>query len=110
MVTKIDYIELATGQMAKSQRFFADAFGWAYNDYGRDYQEIANAGVSGGLSADDSGTVPLIILRTDGLDASLEAVKKAGGEILKPIFEFPGGRRFHFREPGGNELAVWCTT
>jgi len=106
---KIDYVEFASADIPASTAFFADAFGWGFADYGPTYQAFENAGIDGGL--DGSGTETpgraLVILKADDLEAALAAVTAAGGEIVKPIFDFPGGRRFHFREPGGNELAVW---
>lgn len=106
---KIDYVEFQTGDISKSKSFFAKAFGWSYVDYGPAYADIQNAGLGGGFSGDTSvGELPpLVVLKTDDLDAALAAVIKAKGEITKPVFTFPGGRRFEFKEPGGNNLAVW---
>ena len=108
---KIDYVEFQTANIEASKRFFEAAFGWSYADYGPEYQEIEGAGLSGGLTtlSNDNDGAPLVILRTDDLEAASECVAKAGGEIVKPIFSFPGGRRFHFREPSGNVLAVWSS-
>jgi len=108
MKLEIDYIEFETEQFEQSKAFFEKAFGWSYVDYGPDYSEIRDAGVTGGLSRTDSRVEPLVILKADDLDAALAEVEKAGGEIVAPIFSFPGGRRFHFKEPGGNVLAVWA--
>lgn len=108
---RIDYVEFESPEIGKSTAFFAKAFGWTYNDYGPGYQEIANGGVNGGISTPEGDPQPpLVILKADDLEAAEQAVLEAGGEIVKPIFEFPGGRRFHFREPGGNVLAVWSET
>ncbi len=106
---KIDYVEFASGDLSKSKSFFARAFGWDFQDYGPTYAAMTNAGIDGGIQSDpaDASAAPLVILKADDLEAALDAVTAAGGEIVKPIFAFPGGRRFHFREPGGNELAVW---
>ncbi|MDO5605852.1 MAG: VOC family protein [Paracoccus sp. (in: a-proteobacteria)] len=106
---KIDYIELTSPDMPATKDFFAAAFGWGFNDYGPEYQELTGAGLSGGIA---SGAVapPLVILKTDDLEAALARVTAAGGEITKAIFDFPGGQRFHFREPGGTEMAVWTET
>jgi len=106
---KIDYVEFQTPIIAESKSFFSEAFGWSYVDYGPTYSEIQGAGLTGGLEACESGerAQPLVILKADDLDAAQAAVETAGGQIVKPIFSFPGGRRFHFMEPGGNELAVW---
>ena len=106
---KIAYVEFASGDLAKSKGFFAKAFGWDFQDYGPTYVAMTNAGIDGGIQGDpaEASAAPLVILKTDDLEAAVKAVIGAGGEIVKPIFAFPGGRRFHFREPGGNELAVW---
>lgn len=109
---KIDYVEFQTAAIGQSKDFFATAFGWGYVDYGPAYADIQNAGLSGGLSGDQSNgdLPPLVVLKTDDLEAALLAVTSAGGQITKQIFDFPGGRRFQFSEPGGNELAVWSET
>lgn len=106
---KIDYVEFQTPTLADSKDFFAKAFGWSYVDYGSGYSAFEKAGIDGGLEACEPTTQqpPLVILKADDLEAALAGVEAAGGEIVKPIFSFPGGRRFHFREPGGNEMAVW---
>jgi predicted enzyme related to lactoylglutathione lyase len=106
---KIDYVEFASTGLAQSKAFFGAAFGWTFQDYGPDYASMTNAGLAGGVQSDPSeaGAAPLVILKADDLEAALLSVEAAGGTILRAIFSFPGGRRFHFREPGGNELAVW---
>ena len=106
----IDYIEIAVTDIAEAKRFYGAAFGWSFNDYGPDYAGIAGDGREvGGLRKD--ATVrkggPLVVLYSRDLDASLALVRKAGGRIAKEPFSFPGGRRFHFVDPSGNELAVW---
>ncbi|WBU64371.1 VOC family protein [Paracoccus aerodenitrificans] len=103
---KIDYVEFSSPDIGATKSFFSDAFGWQFNDYGPEYQELANAGIAGGIAA-GALQAPLIILRSDDLEAALEKVTAAGAEITKPIFDFPGGRRFEFREPGGTAMAVW---
>ena len=107
---KLDYLEMpATGAtLDRAKAFYSRAFGWAFTDYGPTYAAF-DEGIEGGLQADAAGApaAPLPVLYSDELDATLEAVQAAGGTILKPIFAFPGGRRFHFRDPSGNELAVW---
>lgn len=112
MNLKIDYVEFQTAQMAASKEFFAKAFGWSYVDYGPDYADIQGAGIGGGFEnhADGDVAAPLVILKADDLEAALAHVEATGGKIIKPIFSFPGGRRFQFAEPGGNELAVWSET
>nr|WP_010396318.1 VOC family protein [Paracoccus sp. TRP] len=103
---KIDYLEFSSPDLPATKSFFANAFGWSFNDYGPEYQELADAGISGGIAA-GSLAPPLVILKTDDLEGALTRVTGAGAEITKPIFAFPGGRRFQFREPGGTEMAVW---
>lgn len=105
---KIDYVELPGGEVAGAKDFYARAFGWRFTDYGPDYaafQEGLDGGFAGGDDARTGGA--LVVLYARDLEAMQAAVEEAGGEILKPIFSFPGGRRFHFRDPAGNELAVW---
>ena len=106
---KIDYVELASRDIGATQGFLAKAFGWTFVDYGPGYQAFANAGLDGGVfqAGEEALTAPLVILKADDLEAALAAVTTAGAQIVEPIFAFPGGRRFHFREPGGNEMAVW---
>lgn len=103
---QIDYIEFTSDRLAETQDFFARAFGWGFVEYGAGYREITGAGLSGGIEA-AANRAPLVILKTDDLDAALDRVTQAGGVVTKPIFDFPGGRRFHFTEPGGTEMAVW---
>lgn len=108
MTDHIDYVELRGGDLPASKRFYADAFGWGFVDYGPGYAAFEGAGLDGGLDAGAAeGTPPLVVLRSDDLEAALDRVTAAGGEITAPIFTFPGGRRFHFRDPAGNVLAVW---
>jgi uncharacterized protein len=107
----IDYIEFGVTDMARSQRFYAEAFDWRFTDYAPEYAGIQRrgGGEAGGLrlEAEVSTGGPLVILFSADLEATLDRVQKAGGIISQEIFEFPGGRRFHFRDPSGNELAVW---
>jgi uncharacterized protein len=109
MTERIDYIELPGGNLPATKAFYASAFGWGFTDYGPTYAGFENAGLDGGLAAGDAAmtTVPLVVLRADVLEDALAHVEAAGGTITAPIFEFPGGRRFHFRDPAGNELGVW---
>lgn len=106
---KIDYLEFRSPEIVATRDFFSRAFGWSFNDYGPDYQELADAGISGGIAA-GSLAPPLVILKSDDLEAALARVTEAGAVVTKPIFAFPGGRRFQFREPGGTEMAVWSET
>lgn len=108
MDVTINYLELSSADLAASRRFFASAFGWNFTDYGPAYAAIDNAGLDGGIEqAQGQPLPPLAVLYASDLDAAEKAVRAAGGEIVREQFDFPGGRRFHFREPGGNELAIW---
>ncbi len=105
---RIDYVELPSSDRASSSAFFQQAFGWGITSYGPNYDGIEGAGVDGGIDqAPDRSAAPLIIVRTDALEDAEARVRSAGGVVTRAIFAFPGGRRFHFREPGGNEMAVW---
>ena len=107
---KIDYVELPGGDMAATKAFYGAAFGWTFQDYGPDYQAF-DEGLDGGFHAQGEGAkLPLVILYARDLEAMEAKVRGAGGEVTVPIFSFPGGRRFHFRDPAGNELAVWSET
>lgn len=106
----IDYIEISVHDMARAQAFYGDAFGWTFTDYGPEYAGIRKeVGEAGGLRQVDEVTTggPLVILYSADLEASAASVRDAGGTITMDIFEFPGGRRFQFEDPSGNELAVW---
>jgi uncharacterized protein len=106
----IDYIEIPVTDIGAAKAFYATAFGWSLVDYGPDYAGIQGAdGEVGGLRRDSDVRAggPLVILYSGDLEASVEAVTAAGGTIREPIYAFPGGRRFHFADPAGNELAVW---
>ena len=111
---KINYIEFTTASVARSKEFYSKAFGWNFQDYGPDYASFTapEAGLDGGFrtgSIQDAGYVdgPLIVLYASDLGAMEEAIRVAGGTITVPVFSFPGGRRFHFSDGVGNQLAVW---
>lgn len=109
---KINYVEFAANDLEATKQFFASVFGWSFEDYGPDYSSFADQGVHGGFyRADKTSTSEqsgaLVILFADALEDAAARVTAAGGVITAPIFSFPGGRRFHFTEPSGNELAVW---
>jgi predicted enzyme related to lactoylglutathione lyase len=96
--------------MSEAKRFYGAAFGWAFNDYGPDYAGIQGPGREmGGLRRDEVVRAggPLVVLYSRALEDTLAKVKDAGGRIVTEPFSFPGGRRFHFADPSGNELAVW---
>ena len=106
----IDYIEFTVRDLDAAKRFYADAFGWTFNDYGPDYAGIQGVDrEAGGLHRTNEVRIGglLVILYSRNLDECLGAVRAAGGTILKEPFSFPGGRRFQFAGPSGNELAVW---
>ncbi len=106
----IDYIEFSVLDMAATKRFYSAAFGWTFTNYGPDYAGIQGPGREpGGLRRVDEVTRggPLVVLFSQDLESTLASVKAAGGRIVKDVFSFPGGRRFHFEDPSGNELAVW---
>jgi predicted enzyme related to lactoylglutathione lyase len=106
-----NYIELPATDLAAMKTFYGNVFGWTFQDWGDTYASIHGAGVDGGFDAQSdrkpSDQGALVILYSDDLEASQERVESAGGEISVPIFSFPGGRRFHFTDPSGNELGVW---
>jgi predicted enzyme related to lactoylglutathione lyase len=109
---KINYVEFPAKDIERTKAFFTAAFGWSFVDYGPDYAAFSDEGLDGGfyrseLAAKTERGSALIVLYSDGLEATEANVENAGGRIVKPIFAFPGGRRFHFVEPSGNEFAVW---
>ena len=105
---KLDYLEMPGGDLPAVKTFYAKAFGWRFTDYGPEYAAFAE-GLDGGFYANrsEASPAPLPVLYATDLDAMLDRVTAAGASIIRPIFPFPGGRRFHFRDPAGNELAVW---
>jgi uncharacterized protein len=111
----IDYVELTVTDLEQAKRFYAEAFGWRFNDYGPEYAGIRSplgesAPEVGGLRRDQEEVRtggPFVLLYSTDLDKSVEAVKNAGGQVVNGPYEFPGGRRFHFTDPSGNELGVW---
>ncbi len=112
---KLDYIESPTTDLKVTKDFFSQVFGWEFEDFGPDYTAFSNAGIDGGFFQFDqsvstkSGSV-LIVLYSKALEDTQAEIEKAGGSIIKAIFPFPGGRRFHFGDPSGNEYAVWSDT
>jgi predicted enzyme related to lactoylglutathione lyase len=108
----ISYVEFPSGDLLATKKFFTELFGWSFEDYGPDYSAFSNSGLDGGFfnstkqSSTEDGSA-LIVLYSKDLESTLTKIRQAGGKITKSIFSFPGGRRFHFTEPGGNELAVW---
>ena len=109
---KINYLEFPAKDLAATKIFFVEVFNWSFEDYGPDYIAFSNQGVDGGffkadLASSTKNGAALTVFYSDDLEATLAKVTAGGGEIVKPIFSFPGGRRFHFTEPSGNEFAVW---
>jgi predicted enzyme related to lactoylglutathione lyase len=104
---KLDYLEMPGGDVAGVKAFYDQAFGWTFTDYGPEYAAFSE-GLDGGFSGGgEASRAPLPVLYAKDLEAMLARVTAAGGTVLQPIYPFPGGRRFHFRDPAGNELAVW---
>ena len=105
---KIDYVELPGRNLSEVKRFYSAAFGWRFVDYGPAYIAVEEAGLDGGFNAHEGASdKPLVILYAEDVEAMQAEVEAAGGRILRPVYSFPGGRRFHFADPAGNELAGW---
>lgn len=109
---QFDFIEFPArdiDQLRNARRFFSNVFGWTYKDWGDDYSDTTSSGLGSGINADPEHrpSYPLAIIYTADLESVREKVAAAGGIITKDIFSFPGGRRFHFKDPADNELAVW---
>ena len=109
---KINYLELPSKDIDATKSFFTSVFGWSFTDYGPDYTAFSNAGIDGGFyksalaCSTDNGSA-LIVFYSRDLEGTLSTIVSAGGSVVKPIYSFPGGRRFHFSDPNGNEYAVW---
>ena len=108
----VDYVEWPARDFAAVQAFYAQVFGWTFTDFGPEYTAFSDEGLDGGffksdlsVSADNGSA--LIVLYSDTLELTQAKIKAAGGTIIKPVFSFPGGHRFHFSDPNGNEYAVW---
>lgn len=109
---KINYLEFPAANLEASKAFFETVFGWSFSDFGPDYSAFSEASVDGGfyraeLASKIANGSALVVFYSEDLEATLAKIEGAGGVILKAIFDFPGGRRFHFCEPSGNEFAVW---
>lgn len=107
--TPIDYIEFKANDLEKIKAFYTSVFDWKFTDYGEQYVAFENAGMEGGFQLTDDPIVNgvLVILKHSDLTEIQAKIEAAGGIITVPIFTFPGGKRFHFTDPSGNELAVW---
>jgi uncharacterized protein len=108
---RIDYVELDVADVARAKRFYGDAFGWSFKDYGSDYCEFRDGRLTGGFAKGEARGAggPLVILYANDLEAVQRRIEAAGGRIVKPAYAFPGGRRFHFADPDGYQFAVWTT-
>ncbi len=106
---RIDYIEFPATDIPATKAFYSAVFGWKFTDYGPDYVSFEDGRLSGGFTRvrSNSSTGALIVLYSSELEKTQAVVRSKGGTITKEIFTFPGGRRFHFLDPSGNELAVW---
>ena len=109
---KLNYVEFPAKDLEQTKSFFENAFNWSFVDYGPDYTAFSNQGLDGGFFKADTSSLTengaaLLVFYSADLEATQQKVAGAGGTIVKPIFSFPGGRRFHFTEPSGNEFAVW---
>ncbi len=109
---KINYIEFPAKNIEATKQFYTAVFGWSFVDYGPEYAAFSNEGIDGGffrsdLSVSLKNGSPLIVFYSNALEKTQAKIEAASGLIVKPIFSFPGGRRFHFADPNGNELAVW---
>ena len=106
---KIDYVEMPGGELPAVKAFYTAAFGWKFTDYGPTYAAYSE-GLDGGFQGDaPPSATPLLVLYASDLEAMLASVRAAGGHVLREPYAFPGDRRFHFRDPAGNELAVWSS-
>ncbi|MEH0664437.1 VOC family protein [Vibrio scophthalmi] len=109
---KLNYVELAAHDLEATKAFFSQAFDWRFTDYGPDYTAFADQGLDGGFFRADAKSQTasggaLLVFYSQDIKATLANVIASGGDVIKPIFDFPGGCRFHFLEPSGNEFAVW---
>ena len=106
---RIDYIEFGATDLERTKQFYQQVFGWRFQDYGPDYTSFQDGRLSGGFTKDAPvrPANPLVVLYATRLEEVESSIKRAGGKIVRATFSFPGGRRFHFSDPNGNELAVW---
>ncbi|HET9460297.1 MAG TPA: VOC family protein [Sphingomicrobium sp.] len=111
-MARLDYVELPGSDIAATRSFYEQAFGWTLTQFALSYAATTSGDTDIGIQADEAErpAAPLPVIQVKGLEDALAAVEAAGGTIVKPIFAFPGGRRFQFTDPSGNELAVWEVT
>ncbi|WP_188055135.1 VOC family protein [Sphingosinithalassobacter sp. CS137] len=108
-MARLNYVELPVGDVAGSRRFYSAAFGWEFTDFGPSYAATTSGDVDLGLEGDAEGATAALlpVIEVADLEAARDRVVAAGGVVTRPIFAFPGGRRFHFRDPQGHEMGVW---
>lgn len=108
-VSLVEFPANTPEELKATTDFYTTAFGWQYKDWGGVYSDTSDGGVATGVSATDQGrpTMPLMVIYATDLNEKKDMIRKAGGKITLDTYEFPGGRRFHFMDPAGNELAVW---
>ncbi len=106
-MARLNYVELPAADIGVSRRFYEQVFGWSLTEFGPTYAATTSGDTDIGLQGDaaEAAAAPLAVIEVDDLEAALEAVTEAGGHVVRPIFAFPGGRRFQFHDPDGNELA-----
>jgi predicted enzyme related to lactoylglutathione lyase len=109
---KLNYVEFPACNLTETKTFFSSVFGWSFEDFGPEYTAFSGEGLDGGFfkseqSSSTSNGSALLVFYSNNLEATLTKVEHSGGKIIKSIFSFPGGHRFHFTEPSGNEFAVW---
>lgn len=109
---KINYVEFPAKNIEAAKAFFTEVFGWTFADYGPEYTAFSNEGVDGGfyksdLTATADNGSALVVFYSGEIEHTQSKIEAAGGSIIRPLFSFPGGRRFHFSDPNGNEYAVW---
>jgi len=106
---QIDYVEFPAGEIPRTKEFYRDVFGWKFEDYGPNYTSFFDGRLAGGFTTETPTPARglLVVIYAGDLATVQKKIETAGGKISKPTFSFPGGRRFHFLDPNGNELAVW---
>jgi predicted enzyme related to lactoylglutathione lyase len=106
---RVDYIEFGATDIGRTKQFYQQVFGWRFEDYGPDYTSFQDGRLNGGFTKDAPvrPANPLVVMYAVQLDAIEAKITQAGGKIVRQAYTFPGGRRFHFSDPNGNELAVW---
>ena len=109
---KLSYVEFPAKDIQATKQFFTEAFSWSFEDYGPEYTAFSNQGLDGGffrsnLESNTTNGAALLVFYSKDIEATQSKIEQAGGVVVKPSFSFPGGRRFHFVEPSGNEFAVW---